>query len=97
MCWSGYENCNINFDLFNAFFKAYFENTNLDTNIDWKIMYYGNCGRLEWLEYNIRRALLIECDTVEEKQLGISEVKETVEHIIYYDKMKDSILKSIIL
>ena len=78
-------------------FKAYFENTNLDTNIDWKIMYYGNCGRLEWLEYNIRRALLIECDTAEEKQLGISEVKETVEHIIYYDKMKDSILKSIIL
>lgn len=97
LCWSGYENCNINFDLFNAFFKAYFENINLDTNIDWKIMYYGNCGRLEWLEYNIRRALLIECDTVEEKQLGISEVKETVEHIIYYDKMKDSILKSIIL
>lgn len=41
--------------------------------------------------------MLIECDTVEEKQLGISEVKETVEHIIYYDKMKDSILKSIIL
>ncbi len=97
LCWSGYENCNINFELFNAFFKAYFENTNLDTNIDWEIMYYGNCGRLEWLEYNIRRALLIECDTVEEQQLGISEVKETVEHIIYYDKMKDSILKSIIL
>ena len=97
LCWLGYENCNINFDLFNAFFKAYFENINLDTNIDWKIMYYGNCGRLEWLEYNIRRALLIECDTVEEKQLGISEVKETFEHIIYYDKMKDSILKSIIL
>lgn len=97
LCWSGYENCNINFELFNAFFKAYFENTNLDTNIDWEIMYYGNCGRLEWLEYNIRRALLIECDTAEEQQLGISEVKETVEHIIYYDKMKDSILKSIIL
>lgn len=97
LCWSGYENCNINFELFNAFFKAYFENTNLDTNIDWEIMYYGNCGRLEWLEYNIRRALLIECDTAEEQQLGISEVKETVEHIIYYDKMKDSILKSIVL
>lgn len=97
LCWSGYENCNINFELFNVFFKAYFENTNLDTNIDWEIMYYGNCGRLEWLEYNIRRALLIECDTAEEQQLGISEVKETVEHIIYYDKMKDRILKSIIL
>ncbi len=95
LCWSGYESCNINFDLFNTFFKSYFENTNLDTNIDWEVIYYSNYGRLEWLEYNIKRALMIECDTKDEQQLGISEVKETVEHIIYYDKAKDDILKSI--
>lgn len=94
LCWSGYETCNINFDLFNIFFRAYFANTNLDTYIDWKSMYYSNYGRLEWLEYNIKRALMIECDTEEEKQLGISEVKETVEHIIYYDKVKDDILRN---
>lgn len=93
LCWSGYESCNIDFELFNAFFKAYFDNTNLDTDIDWKVMYYSNYGRLEWLEYNIKRALMIECDTAEEQQLGISEVKETIEHIIYYDKVKDEILK----
>lgn len=95
LCWSGYETCNINFELFNALFKAYFDNTNLDTNIDWEVMYYSNYGRLEWLEYNIKRALMLECDTDEEQQLGISEVKETVEHIIYYDRMKNDILKSI--
>lgn len=95
LCWSGYESCNINFSLFNAFFKAYFENTNLDTDIDWEVMYYSNYGRLEWLEYNIKRALMLECDTVEEQQLGIREVKETVEHIIYYDKIKNDILKNI--
>lgn len=35
---------------------------------------------------------MIECDTEEEQKLGISEVKETVEHIVYYDKVKDEIL-----
>lgn len=95
LCWSGYETCNIDFELFNIFFKAYFENTNLDANIDWEILYYSNYGRLGWLEYNIRRALMIECDSEEERLLGISEVKETVKHIIYYDKVKDEILKSI--
>lgn len=95
LCWSGYETCNIDFDLFNAFFKTYFENTNLDTDIDWETVYYSNNGRLGWLEYNIKRALLLECDTREEQQLGISEVKETVEHIIYYDKVKNDILNNI--
>ena len=36
---------------------------------------------------------MFECDNEEEQQLSISEVKETVEHIIYYDKVKDEILK----
>lgn len=93
LCWSGYEGCNINFNLFNTFIKSYFDNTNLDTNVDWEALYYSNNGRLGWLEYNIKRALMLECDNEEEQQLGINEVKETVEHIIYYDKVKDEILK----
>lgn len=93
LCWSGYESCNIDFGLFNTFIKSYFDNTNLDTNVDWEALYYSNHGRLGWLEYNIKRALMLECDNEEEQQLGISEVKETVEHIIYYDKVKDEILK----
>ncbi len=95
LCWSGYEGCNINFNLFNTFIKSYFDNTNLDTNVDWEALYYSNNGRLGWLEYNIKRALMLECDNEEEQQLGISEVKETVEHIIYYDKVKDEILNYI--
>lgn len=97
LCWSGYETCNIDFKLFNTFFKAYFKNTKLNTDIDWEVMYYSNFGRLEWLEYNIKRALRIECDTDEEQQMGISEVKETVEHIIYYNNIKNEILKNIIV
>lgn len=92
LCWSGYENCNINFDLFHEFMNSYFEHTKLDTNINWKTIYYANNGRMEWLEYNLRRALLIECSSEEEQKIGIHEVKETLEHIIYYDKMKDEML-----
>ena len=95
LCWSGYEKCNINFDLFKTFFNSYFNNTNLDVNIDWESMYYANNGRLEWLEFNIKRSLMIECDTKEEQEIGMNEVKETIEHVVYYDKVKNDILNNI--
>ena len=95
LCWSGYENCNINFDLFKTFFKAYFDNTKLDKIVDWESIYYANNGRLEWLEFNIKRSLMIDCDTKEEQEIGMNEVKETIEHVIYYDKVKNEILKNI--
>ena len=95
LCWSGYEKCNINFDLFKAFFESYFENSNLDKNVDWESIYYANNGRLEWLEFNIKRSLMIDCDTKEEQEIGINEVNETIEHVIYYDKVKDKILENI--
>ena len=94
LCWSGYEKCNIDFKKFNAFFESYIENTSLDMNIDWESVYYANNGRIEWLEFNIKRSLMIECDK-EEQQIGINEVKETIEHVVYYDKVKDEILKNI--
>lgn len=95
LCWSGYEKCNIDFDLFKTFFKAYFDNTKLDKKIDWESIYYANNGRLEWLEFNIKRSLMIECDTKEEQEIGLNEVKETIEHVVYYDKVKDEILSVI--
>lgn len=95
LCWSGYESCNINFELFHTFVKSYFDNTKLDTSIAWEVIYYSNFGKLEWLEYNIKRALMLECDTIEEQQLGISEVRKTVNHIIYYDRIKTKILDNI--
>lgn len=95
LCWSGYETCNINFDLFSEFINSYFKNTKLSTHINWETLYYANNGRIEWLEYNLKRALLIECSSNEEQQIGINEVKETIEHIVYYSKMKEEILNHI--
>lgn len=90
--WSGYEKCDINFELFKTFFKSYFDNIELDMNIDWESIYYVNNERLEWLEFNIKRSLMIDCDTVEEQEIGLNEVKETIGHVVYYNKVKDDIL-----
>ena len=95
LCWSGYEKCSIDFDLFKTFFKTYFDNIDLDKNIDWESIYYANNGRLEWLEFNIKRSLMIECDTKEEQEIGIKEVEDTINHIVYYDKIKNDILNNI--
>ncbi|MBQ9767346.1 MAG: phosphotransferase [Lachnospiraceae bacterium] len=91
LCWSGYETCNIDFDLFRCFIRAYAEQGGtLPT--DWETIYYSNNGRLEWLLYNVKRALGIEC-TEEEIEIGASQVKETMEHVIYYHKAKKDILE----
>lgn len=95
LCWPGYETCNINFSLFKTFLKSYFSNSNLDVNIDWENIYYANNGRLEWLEFNIKRALEIECNTKEEQELGFNEVKDTIEHVMYYKKEKEQILNNL--
>ena len=94
LCWSGYESCNINFELFKTFMDSYFENSKLSRDINWKVLYYANNGRLEWLEYNIKRALMLETDSEEEQQLGINEVKETIDHVVYYDSIKTELLKN---
>lgn len=95
LCWSGYGKCDINFKLFNTFFKSYFENSKLNMNIDWESIYYANNGRLEWLEFNIKRSLMIDCDTEEEQNIGLNEVMETIEHVVYYDSVKEKILNNI--
>ena len=91
LCWCGYECCKINYNLLGAFVKAYIDEYG-GINVCWEDLYYSNIGRLEWLEYNVKRALLIECNDKTEQKLGIKQVKETMKHIVYYDKIKDALL-----
>lgn len=93
LCWSGYEVCNIDFALFQSFIRAY-EKAGGTLPKNWETVYYSNNGRLEWLEYNIKRALGIECSE-EEIELGAEQVKETIAHVIYYHDAKESILESL--
>ena len=57
---------------------------------DWEL-YDVNCGRLEWLEYNLRRALGVDCGA-DEREIGVGEVRATIAHAAYYHRMKSIIL-----
>lgn len=94
LCWSGYEVCNIDFSLFQSFIRAYAKAGGM-LPVDWETVYYCNNGRLEWLEYNVKRALGIECSE-EEIGLGAEQVKETIAHVIYYHEAKKDILNSLL-
>lgn len=79
--WSGITTCSIDITKTLAFFDGYLEA-------------YDNCFRayssvfgvaytwVEWLEYNIRRALGM-CADEAEREMGISEVKNTIARIQY--------------
>lgn len=79
--WSGITTCSIDIEKMLAFFDGYLEA-------------YDNCFRayssvfgvaytwVEWLEYNIRRALGM-CADEAEREMGISEVKNTIARIQY--------------
>lgn len=87
--WSGISTCNMDIEKMIAFFDGYLEA-------------YDNCFRaysdvfglaytwVEWLEYNIQRALGA-CIDETEKKMGISEVRNTIERIKYIRTMEKEI------
>lgn len=91
LCWCGYEQCRINYNLLGVFFKSYISEYGT-VNAGWEDLYYSNTGRLEWLEYNVKRALLIECQDKAEQKLGVNQVKETIKHVVYYENEKENLL-----
>lgn len=95
LCWSGYEKRQIDFRLFQAFLQGY-KNAGGDLPADWETLYDCDNGRLEWLEYNIKRVLGIDCGA-EEKEIGMEQVEETIQHIIYYSSMRERILEHCIV
>lgn len=90
LCWSGYETCSIDFNLFHRLIRSYVD-AGGQPPAEAQTIYDSNFGRLEWLEYNVKRALGIEC-SAEEIKMGISEVKETMAHVLYYHDAKKDIL-----
>ena len=92
LCWSGYESCQIDYNLFRCFLRSYAEAGGF-LPTDWESIYWSNYGRLEWLEYNLKRSLGIECEA-EEIETGISQVKETIAHVIYYHNAKNDIIRN---
>ena len=61
-------------------------------NIDFTTLYGVGFGWLDWLDYNIRRALGIECEDEEERRLGIEQVLGTIPRIVYYNSVREELL-----
>ncbi|MCH5271148.1 MAG: phosphotransferase [Lachnospiraceae bacterium] len=90
LCWSGYESCSIDYNLFMKLIQAY-ARAGGELPKDWEVVYDSNCGRLEWLEYSLKRALGMDC-APEEIAVGVSEARETIAHAVYYRNAKERIL-----
>ena len=91
LCWSGYENCAIDFERLRTLISSYRE-AGGSLSADWAAVHDSNMGRLGWLEYNLKRALGIEC-AAEERAVGVSEVRATMPRIVYYDAVKEKLLE----
>ena len=91
--WSGIVTCEMDLDKMIAFFDGYLEA-------------YDNCFRgysdvvgvaytwVEWFEYNIQRALG-KCTDEAERELGISEVRNTMDRIKYIHKIVPQIREAL--
>lgn len=92
LVWSGLEQHKIDYDLFKAFTHAYLSNNPLSA-IDWKVIIDCNVQRLHWLQFNVKRSLLIDTVSLEEQKLGFQQVFETVELLLFYAKQKEIYLQ----
>lgn len=92
LCWSGYEECQIDFRRFRAFLRGY-ASAGKELPTDWETLIDSNSGRLEWLEYNLKRGLGMDCGD-DERQTGIEQAEAAIRHIVYYAKMREQILEN---
>lgn len=91
--WSNSGNGELDKDKFKVLFNAYSEYMSTKA-IDWDcILNSGYAGMLGWLEYNLKRALGIDCDDEEEKKLGAEQVIATVQELERYDNQLVTIKK----
>ncbi|MBR0447194.1 MAG: phosphotransferase [Clostridia bacterium] len=90
LCWAGYETGHADPHRLTAFLDGY-RATGGRLPTDWQVLYDTNAGRLEWLAYNVNRALGIACDP-DETALGMTEVCKTLTCLRRYHRHRDAIL-----
>lgn len=90
LSWSGLYSRDFDPKRFGTFMRSYAESSG-ELPHDPETLYDANIGRLEWLEYSIKRALGIDC-AEEEQTIGVSETENTIADINYYHNIKDTII-----
>ena len=84
--WSGITLCNFDAEKQKAFFEGYFEAYDNGFR-DYKNVFGLTYTWIEWLEYNIQKALGASQDKAEQ-EMGLSEVKNTINRIKYIREME---------
>lgn len=92
--WAGGAVCQIDAARMDAFLTAY-QSEYGEIDVDWEKLSGVGFAWLDWLEYNTKRALRIECGDEEEQKLGIREAKETIRRIVYYHSVREEVLEYI--
>lgn len=79
--WSQDEDMSVREEFFTAFAEGYKTKRSLG-NCDWeRLLHCCTVGRLEWLEYNLKRSLKMECTDEAEQKLGTEQVLLTIGEI----------------
>jgi len=75
--WGGLASGQVERESFEAVVRGYLESGGSISD-HWEDAIYANFGRLDWLEYNMKRSIGIVAATEEERQLAIRETKATL-------------------
>jgi len=85
--WSINESGFINKERFIAFINGYRKCIGT-LKANWKmVLERGYLGKLDWLEYSLKRSLWIECTDENEQHMGTSQVTETIKALKQYEDM----------
>jgi thiamine kinase-like enzyme len=87
LAWSGMSEGNPDEEKFKAVISSYLKNGGaIDGDIK-AVLDYGYIGKLEWLEYSIKRAIGIESSDKAEQELGREQANGTLKAILDYEQM----------
>lgn len=92
LSWAGGAVCDLDFARFGGFIEEYGREYG-DVPVDWKTFSGMGYSWLDWLAYNVRRSLGIECADEEERQLGVLETLETIRRIRHYASVREELVE----
>jgi len=89
--WSQNPDMTVDYERLSAFIDGYTSIRSI-RDTDWlMVLYSGFSAKLGWLEYNLKRALGIECVDEKEQELGRKQVVSTMKEILEYEKQMDEV------
>lgn len=92
LSWAGGAVCDLDFARFGGFIEEYGWEYG-DLPVDWKALSGMGYSWLDWLAYNVRRSLGIECADEEERRMGVRETRETIRRIRHYASVREELVE----